>query len=148
MVSSYVVFRQQRNPQGGEYHMQQQNQLATNTDGWSVIPTATSSYSFTGDDEERSQTLWRWGQHRILVRPTIHPEHRCTLENLALAVAKGQDFAARTRNKHKKAIIGQNLDLTAMVSAIIPFPPSQRQPGSPCGLLRVWDGTGLPRSDP
>lgn len=38
-------------------------------------------------------------------------------------------------------------DLTVMVAAVIPLPDEDTSGGTPRGFLRVWDGTGVPKSD-
>jgi hypothetical protein len=38
-------------------------------------------------------------------------------------------------------------DLTAIICSVIPYPEDKQTLTSPKGLLRVWDGTGGPRSD-
>jgi hypothetical protein len=38
-------------------------------------------------------------------------------------------------------------DLTAIICDVIPYPAESMSSTSPKGLLRIWDGTGIRRSD-
>jgi hypothetical protein len=80
-----------------------------------------------------SNNLWRWGQHRLASHPTMSP-------NCKISIA-GLDEPAETL---ESSVSG---DLTAAITAIIPHPEHLRRRDTPRGCIRLWDGTGPPRSD-
>ncbi|KAL7517396.1 hypothetical protein ACHAWX_002321, partial [Stephanocyclus meneghinianus] len=80
-----------------------------------------------------SNNLWRWGQHRLASHPTMSP-------NCKISIA-GLDRPAETL---ESSVSG---DLTAAITAIIPHPEHLRRRDTPRGCIRLWDGTGPPRSD-
>jgi hypothetical protein len=83
---------------------------------------------------ELANDLWQWGQKRLSSHPTISP-------NCKLSIS-GLDQPAEDVE-----VPNTNVDLTAVITAIIPFPGSPRH-DTPRGWVRLWDGTGPPRSDP
>lgn len=101
-------------------------------DEWKVIPSATGTFVFSKQDEEKSQKLWHWAQHFVRQYATIKAEHSYKLQEMSY------DMDDRITDK----------DLTVMVSAKYPFPREARSGTAPCGFLRVWDGTGTGASDP
>jgi hypothetical protein len=124
--TSFVVFR--RNPVD---------------ESWMTLPMVEdgsegdNSDSITSQDTDRFIELWKWSQRRLLEHPTMKVEYSFTLDEM-----KHQGDDAIT----SKA----SCDLVAMVTAIIAdnMQPLERQGVSPCGFLRIWDGTGHPESDP
>jgi hypothetical protein len=102
--------------------------------GWICHPTASSSFTFTPSDEKRSQSLWYWGQSFVREFPTIHKDHSFTLADMASMI-------------HEEEEILKDRDITVMIAGIYPY---EQQPYSvtPRGMLRIWDGTGIPPSDP
>jgi len=104
---------------------------------WKVEPTACKEYHFETLDEQRSQNLWNWGQKLIEEQPTMHQaDHKCTLRCMSRLTEGDADQ------------ITGDLDLTVMVTAILPLRDVEVTSISACGLLRVWDGTGDATSDP
>ena len=116
--SSYVVAR---------------HNVASNSNSWSVVPSAKDTFVFTSKDEERTQQLWHWGKCFLEQYPTIKPQHCFTVANLAIEGAEDRI---------------QDRDLTVMVTAKYPNPREERNNHAPCGFLRVWDGTGDGPNDP
>jgi len=97
------------------------------------LPTAPNEFSFNRSDKERSQALWHWAKQYTKENPSIKPEHCFTLTELQQLGNEGDedDFL--------------NRDITVMVVEKYRYQPSTALPH---GLLRVWDGTGNPHSDP
>jgi hypothetical protein len=81
-----------------------------------------------------ANSLWRWGQRRLSLHPTMSP-------SIKISIA-GLDHPAENV---EVAVAG---DLTAVVTSIIPFPDHLRRRDTARGYIRLWDGTGPPRSDP
>ena len=100
---------------------------------WQVLPTAPNIFSFNRSDEERSQALWHWAKQYTKESPSIKPEHCFTLTELQQLENEGDENAFLNR------------DITVMVVEKYRYQPSSVLPH---GLLRVWDGTGNPHSDP
>ena len=100
---------------------------------WKVIPTAVNGFTFNRSDEERSQALWRWANEHSEKSPSMKPEHCFTLDEMRHL--KTDDD--KTTFEHK--------DITVMVVQKLGYHSSDVLPH---GLLRVWDGTGTPPSDP
>ena len=101
---------------------------------WRVFPTAPHHFTFNRSDEERSQFLWRWANRYMERIPSMKPEHCFTLEQLKHL----QDDDDKTSLESK--------DITVMVVQKLRY--HQKKGTHPYGLLRVWDGTGNPPSDP
>jgi hypothetical protein len=118
--SSYVVVRK-----------------ASDGEDWTVAPTATNSYVFTDQDETLSRELWHWSHSLIRKNATIKAEHRFTLADIA-RLEEQEDHDDKVRDR----------DLTVMVTGKYPYPTEERTGVTPCGFLRVWDGTGVAPSDP
>lgn len=53
-----------------------------------------------------------------------------------LTSSDGDSFAANDK------------DMTVMITGMFPLPDIMRRNTSPCGFLRVWDGTGSSNTDP
>jgi Telomeric single stranded DNA binding POT1/CDC13 len=125
-ASSYVVFRADSN------NRQQ-------TDNLTVLPTAKHEFSWTEEDKDRFIKLWQWGQRRIFSHPTMKESQSFKLYQMLWhtdnRVEKYQDSIARG-------------DVTLLVCAILEMAPEKRSSATPRGFLRVWDGTGPPKSDP
>jgi hypothetical protein len=129
--SSYVVIRKKQ-----QQPVDNTTTTNENSNGWSVVPTATNYYVFNDEDEQRCQVLWHWAQDFIVAQPTINAEHCFTLADMVGLTDEAGEDKVRDR------------DLTVMVTARIPYPTQERTGITPCGFLRVWDGTGMPPSDP
>lgn len=82
----------------------------------------------------RSNQLWRFAQKRMAMCPNVHPRYMFT----------NADIEERGKNYVDDNECG---DLTAIICDVIPFPAESMSPTSPKGLLRIWDGTGIPRSE-
>jgi hypothetical protein len=83
--------------------------------------------------------MWHWAQRRIMLHATMKIAHRFRLSDMHLP-----------DSTHTEAYGEQNTrgDLTAMVAAIIPIVSDLSLAGvTPHGFIRVWDGTGIPKSD-
>ena len=100
---------------------------------WQVIPTAESYFAFNTSDEVRSQELWQWAKTHAEKSPTMKPEHCLNLEQL------------QHLKKEDDKTTFANQDITVMVVQKLRYQSSDIHPH---GLLRVWDGTGNPPSDP
>lgn len=108
------------------------------TTQWTVLSTSQTS-QVSQAEQKRMQTLWTWGQKRILSHPTMKPENSFKLGDV---MHQESAMMASTQSE----IAGG--DITVMVSAILPIPEHELTAVSPRGFLRVWDGTGTPDSDP
>ncbi len=100
---------------------------------WKVLPTAQNSFTFNRSDEKRSQTLWRWANLHSSKIPTMKAEHCFTLEEMQRLKSEDDERTFEHR------------DITVMVVQKLRY---QYADVLPHGLLRVWDGTGNPPSDP
>ena len=101
---------------------------------WQACPTALNNFAFNSSDIERSQALWRWAkEHHSKENQSIGPDHRFTLAELHKLKTEADETAF------------QNRDITVMVIEKLSY---QSSGVLPRGLLRVWDGTGNPPSDP
>ena len=124
--SSYVVLRGDPND-------------AAKNDSWTITSTSTDENTLSDLDEERMKELWKWSRKRLLFHPTMKASQGVTLDKL-------MQRDSREEFQDKDLEYG---DLTVMVTAIIPATSDQATTGvSQRGYLRVWDGTGLPKSDP
>ena len=124
-ASSYVVFR-------GDVEKPADEQE------WTVLPTAKADFSWTENDKSRFIKLWKWGRKRLFSHATMK-------RSLSFKLSDMQ----RQDHSHIE-LSDDNIqgDLTLLVTAIIPVPSERRNRLTPRGFLRVWDGTGLPASDP
>ncbi|KAG7368887.1 telomeric single stranded DNA binding POT1/CDC13-containing protein [Nitzschia inconspicua] len=106
----------------------------TPENGWIGVPSASNFFTFNPSDERRSQILWKWGQNYVRDFPTINKDHSFTLAEMA-----------GMNNEDEENL--KDRDITAMVAGIYRYPlmPSGI---TPRGMLRIWDGTGIPPSDP
>lgn len=78
--------------------------------------------------------LWKWGQTFVRDSPTIKKEHSFTLAEMA-----------SMNNEEEENL--KDRDITVMIAGIYPY-PQQPSGANPRGMLRIWDGTGMPPSDP
>lgn len=120
--SSYVVIRKSFSTSQFEYlHSSKKN-------------------AYVPDDKERGtfESMWKWGQHRLLSYPTMKAETVYRLQQMPLL----ENETNTCRLDEEK----QGRDLTVLVTAVIPIDRSQMI--QPQGFLRVWDGTGVPVCDP
>ncbi|KAL3797465.1 hypothetical protein ACHAWO_000665 [Cyclotella atomus] len=81
-----------------------------------------------------ANSLWRWGQRRLSSHPTMSPSCTISISGLDKPVENVEVTVAG--------------DLTAVVASIIPCPEHLRRRDTARGYIRLWDGTGPPRSDP
>jgi hypothetical protein len=126
-MSSYVVCRDGGIVPGG-------------SSGWSIEPTARTEFSLTLADERQFMALWEWGQSRLLSHPSMKVSQSFKLCEMQ---RQDHDQLETYGDEHTRG------DLTVMVASIIPVPEESSTSGvTPCGFLRVWDGTGFPASDP
>lgn len=121
--------------------------------------TAKKEFSFSSDDEIRCLELWEWGQKRLTSNATMIREHQFTLSNMTIVgntTAKWSKGGEGTPTNEVPAVSttrGDSQiqgDLTAFITGIIPNHSSMANSGKvePVGWIRLWDGTGLSRSDP
>lgn len=85
-------------------------------------------------DFSRSNELWRFARKRMAMCPNVHPKYCFT----------NADIEQRGNANENESDHG---DLTAIICDIIPYPSDNMSTKSPRGLLRIWDGTGIPRSE-
>ena len=105
-------------------------------------PAAMSSpgnYTMRTGDEKRFHSLWKWGGFCLSHNPTIKGSEQRTLDKVL-----HQDDSRTATSDTEQDFIG---DYTVMITSILPFPETLRTHMSPCGFLRVWDGTGVSDSD-
>jgi Telomeric single stranded DNA binding POT1/CDC13 len=120
-LTSYVVFR-------GD------SEAVDRDDRWSVSAVA-KGYMLSSQDKELFTRIWRWGQQRIFSFPTLKVDH-CT------------QICDMLRVDDTQSVEGDR-DFTLMVCSISTVPQDPSTGGvTPRGILRVWDGTGFPISDP
>jgi hypothetical protein len=79
-------------------------------------------------------SLWRWGQRRLSLHPTMSPNCKISIAGLDRAVENVE--------------VTVSGDLTAVVTAILPLPDHLRRRDTARGYIRLWDGSGPPRCDP
>ena len=92
-------------------------------------------------DFYRVNDLWRFARKRMCSCPNVDAKYVFTNADIEKNISN-QEASSENDN----TILGG--DLTAMICAIIPYPEDKQTLQSPKGLLRVWDGTGVPHSDP
>ena len=85
-------------------------------------------------DWRLANSLWRWGQRRLSSHPTMTAKCKLSIAGLD-----------QPDENREVSISG---DLTAIVTAIIPYPEHLRRRDTPRGYIRLWDGSGRPVSDP
>mmetsp|Transcript_1705 Transcript_1705/g.1763 ORF Transcript_1705/g.1763 Transcript_1705/m.1763 type:complete len:668 (-) Transcript_1705:332-2335(-) len=121
--------------------------------------TAKKEFSFSPDDEIRCLELWKWGQKRLTSNATMIREHQFTLSNMTTVGnttakwSKGGEGTSANEVPAVSTTRGDSQiqgDLTAFITNIIPNYSSIANSGKvePVGWIRLWDGTGLSRSDP
>ena len=101
---------------------------------WRLFPSALSTFSFNLQDEARAQALWRRGQWDIKESPNVNLNRSFTLAEMSAMSDSDEDIL-------------KDRDTTVMVAGIFPY-PEMPTGVNPCGLLRIWDGTGIPPNDP
>ena len=113
-------------------------QNSTSPNDWSVSCSchvrSTENQTHTIKNLSLVNKLWIWGQKRLSNHPTMSP-------NCYLSIAG-------VGNDHDNVEVSASGDLTAAVTAIIPMPVNLLRRDTPRGFVRLWDGTGPPRSDP
>jgi hypothetical protein len=120
-MTSYVVFR-------GD------SEDATRDDRWAISAIA-RGYEPSDADKAQFWQVWRWGQDRIFSFRTLKDEHSSKICDMLRA--------------DETKTVEEFRDFTVMVSAVFSIPQDPNTGGvTPCGVLRVWDGTGPPSSDP
>lgn len=124
--SSFVVVRPKANSTPEET-----GAVPVREDVWDVIPTAVRSFTFDQEDLSRANSLWKWGQERLLHHPTIKVSTKFRLADMKRQLET---------DSTEEAI--EHGDLTVMVAAKIQVPFEMRTGVTPRGYLRVWDGTG------
>lgn len=103
-------------------------------DCWTAAAVA-RDYEVSEEELPTFARFWRWGQQRLRSFPTMKPEHSTMIGDM-LGVEATE-------------LVEGHRDFTLMVGAILPIPADPSTAGvTPRGLLRAWDGTGVPRSDP
>ena len=110
--------------------------------------TQTKPEMFPSDDEnvalsdlewEHMLDMWHWAQRRMMLHATMKLAHRFRLSDMHLP------DSTHTESYGEENTRG---DLTAMVAAVISIVTDSSLAGvTPRGFLRVWDGTGIPKSD-
>lgn len=103
-------------------------------DDWFHNKKFASSLNFT-----RVNELWRFCRMRMSSCPNVDSRYKVTNANIEKSISNQEQSGDREN------ILGG--DLTAAICSIIPYPEDKQTLTSPKGLLRVWDGTGVPRSD-
>jgi hypothetical protein len=121
--SSYVVCRKEKSPNGGA--------------GWALLPTSKSHFEVNESEKKKFMNLWEWGQQRLSNFPTMKSSVCFKLSDVK-----------KQHSDHSELYNDENPrgDLTVMVTSIIPR--QSEISDHPMGFLRVWDGTGIPSSDP
>jgi len=105
---------------------------------WEVNSTALISTLFTPAHGAKFRTLWLWAQKRLQSAPSVVSELKLSIDSIS------EDVSAPSGTDHDTKFG----DITCMVTAMIPTPADQISDISPRGFLRIWDGTGPPKSDP
>ncbi|KAL3925500.1 MAG: hypothetical protein SGILL_000367 [Bacillariaceae sp.] len=106
----------------------------TEQEEWTLFPTARNTFHFHPVEEILAHSLWEFGQRNIKESANTNADRSATLGEIS--AMKNSD---ETRLKDR--------DMTVMVAGVFPFP--QMPSGvNPHGFLRIWDGTGIPPSDP
>lgn len=110
--------------------------------------TQTNPEMFPTDDEnvvlsdiewEHMLDMWHWAQRRMMLHATMKVAHRFRLSDMHLPDSTHTEAYGEANTRG---------DLTAMVAAVIPIVTDRSVAGvTPRGFLRVWDGTGIPKSD-
>ena len=89
---------------------------------------------------QRANELWRFARRRMAFHPNVDSRYTFTNADIVQNVGNQEE---------KEAMLGkQHGDLTVMICSIIPYPEEAQTLTTCKGLLRCWDGTGAPRSDP
>ena len=95
----------------------------------------------TSLDYSRAKELWEWAQIRLTTFATVNKSVRFTISQIDVW----------DRSKQDEEVVSRTIDgdWTVMIAGIIPTPADHRSKNfCPRGLVRAWDGTGPPFSDP
>jgi hypothetical protein len=85
---------------------------------------------------EQINDLWKFAQKRMSAYPNVQSKYKITMAEVE-----------HMCGEHKGE--GSNSgDLTVMICSIIPISRKEQSLLSPKGVLRIWDGTGMPCCDP
>lgn len=126
-ASSYVTFRSNSvNIPGDE-------------SDYVIIPTAKNVFTNTAEDKCVFVKHWKWARNRLYSYATMKESQSFKLCDMGRQGYNQMDLYMDGNTRG---------DLTVIVTAVIPYPPEVASSSTPKGFLRVWDGTGLPESDP
>jgi Telomeric single stranded DNA binding POT1/CDC13 len=87
---------------------------------------------------EHMLDMWHWAQRRFLLHATMKIAHRFRLSDMRMPDSTQVELYGDESTRG---------DLTVMVTSVLPIPSEQLSGVTPRGFLRVWDGTGVPKSD-
>jgi Telomeric single stranded DNA binding POT1/CDC13 len=87
---------------------------------------------------EHMLDMWHWTQRRFMLHATMKISHRFRLSDMRMPDSTQVELYGDESTRG---------DLTVMVASILPIPSEQLSGVTPRGFLRVWDGTGVPKSD-
>ena len=123
-ASSYVVCRREvmEDGSGGD---------------WTLLPTSKSHFEVSDLEKKMFSNLWEWGQRRLETFPTMKISKSFKLSDIQ------RQHSEQVPLYNDEESTG---DLTVMVTSIITRQSEMSH--YPLGFLRVWDGTGVPVSDP
>lgn len=82
-------------------------------------------------DNLKARKLWTFARKRISDSPNIRAEYKTTISDLI--------------NVEEPEMVYK--DLTVMVCSVTEYPTEDQDMYSPRAVVRIWDGTGPPRSD-
>lgn len=85
----------------------------------------------TNLDNLNAQSLWTFARNRISESPNVRAEYKTTISDLM--------------NTNEAEMVYK--DLTVMVCSVTEYPTEDQDMYSPRGVIRIWDGTGPPRSE-
>lgn len=105
--------------------------------GWTLLPTSKSHFDVSDFEKKKFASMWEWGQQRLCNYPTVKASVSFKLSDVQ---RQGSENVELYNDENSRG------DATVMVTAIIPR--TSEIADHPHGFLRVWDGTGVPLSDP
>lgn len=110
---------------------------------WMTSSTSKMTLTFTEKDAKRMRALWAWGLQSFSEGSTIirNPNEKDATFTISSMIEEIDAPSA----VYPASVKG---DLTCLVTAVIGVAKDKRIAGQPFGFLRVWDGTGAPKSDP
>ncbi|GAX14046.1 hypothetical protein FisN_5Lh030 [Fistulifera solaris] len=103
---------------------------------WEWTYVASQNTETTESEKKEMERLWLWGQERQRNFPSLRSQYQCTLSNLHVP----QESLTLSS--------GFKGDFSVMITGVYPMPAGDLIGNVPRGFLRVWDGTGIPISDP